>query len=67
MVQFGEMSGRKNSRQVEENSSIGSGQHLGIWGLYILIENRNHELEPQAGEWFHCKVLNILWLHLYSL
>ena len=22
---------------------------------------------PAAGEWFHCKVLNILWRHFYGL
>ena len=26
------------------------------------------EVEPRAaGEWFHCKVLNILWRHFYVL
>ena len=26
------------------------------------------QVEPQAaGEWFQCKVLNILWCHFYSL
>ena len=26
------------------------------------------QVEPRAaGEWFHCKVLNILWRHFYGL
>ena len=26
------------------------------------------QVEPRAtGEWFHCKVLNILWHHFYGL
>ena len=39
--------------------------------VYTLIDHRNDVIkfsklkcnhEPQAGEWFHCKVLNVLFL-----
>ena len=42
--------------------------------VYTLIDHRNDvkmfktQVEPRAaGEWFHCKVLNILTLFLWSI
>ena len=44
--------------------------------VYTLIDHRNDVIkcsklkwnhESQAGQWFHCKVLNILWRHFYGL
>ena len=38
--------------------------------VFTLIDDRYDviKVEPRAvGEWFHCKVLNILWRHFYSL
>ena len=44
--------------------------------VFTLIDHRNDVIkcsklkwnhEKQAGEWFQCKVLNILWRHFYGL
>ena len=44
--------------------------------VFTLIDRRNDVIkcsklkwnqEKQAGEWFHCKVLNIFWRHFYGL
>ena len=40
--------------------------------VYNLINHRNEMFKTQvetqaAGQWFHCKVLNILWRHFYGL